>query len=126
MVEKWCSPRAEDRAIFEDLRLRGQGLENVSSRPRTSSRSPPLIKMSFLQDVESRTKRSKQRIQKNRAQGPTFEGQTLSRLRTGMVEAKARYQRTKIFEKLLSANFLLFFSAKVFKILPFIKFSMIV
>ena len=32
-------------AIFEDLRLRsqGQGLQNLSSRPRTSSRTPPLI-----------------------------------------------------------------------------------
>ena len=34
---------AEDRANFEDLRLRGQGLQNVSSRPRTYSRNPPLI-----------------------------------------------------------------------------------
>ena len=43
---KNCFYRAEDRAIFEDLRLRGQGLQNVSSRsssrPRTSSRTPPL------------------------------------------------------------------------------------
>ena len=41
-------PRLEDKAIFEDLRPRGQGqgLQNVSprmsSRPRTSSRTPPL------------------------------------------------------------------------------------
>ena len=45
--KKLCCPRAENRAIFEDLRLRGQGLENVSSRtssrPRTSSRTPPLL-----------------------------------------------------------------------------------
>ena len=52
-IQKKCCPRAEDRAIFEDLRLRsqgldlrGQGLENVSSRTssrlRTSSRTPPL------------------------------------------------------------------------------------
>ena len=54
-VPKKCCPRAEDRAIFEDLRLRGQGLDlrdqgkglqNISSRttsrPRTSSRTPPL------------------------------------------------------------------------------------
>ena len=27
-----------------DLRGQGQGLQNVSSRPRTSSRTPPLIK----------------------------------------------------------------------------------
>ena len=41
--KKYC-PRAENRAIFEDLRPRGQdqGLQNVSSRPRTSSRTPPL------------------------------------------------------------------------------------
>ena len=47
--KKKCCPRAEDRPIFEDLRLqgqgqgldlRGQGLQNVSSR--TSSRSSPL------------------------------------------------------------------------------------
>ena len=30
-------------AIFEDLRLRGQGLKNVSLRPRTFSRTPPLV-----------------------------------------------------------------------------------
>ena len=55
--KKYCCPRAEDRPIFEDLRPRGQGqgldlrgqgqgLQNVSSRtssrPRTSSRTPPL------------------------------------------------------------------------------------
>ena len=62
LFKKECCPRAEDRPIFEDLRLRGQGqgqgldlrgqgqgqgLQNVSSRtssrPRTSSRTPPLI-----------------------------------------------------------------------------------
>ena len=52
-IQKKCCPRAEDRAIFEDLRPRGQGqgldlrgqgqgLQNMSSRPRTSSRTPPL------------------------------------------------------------------------------------
>ena len=39
-VQKKCCPRAEDRAIFEDLRLRGQGqgqgLEASRPRPRTS------------------------------------------------------------------------------------------
>ena len=35
--KKYCCPRAKDRAIFEDLRLRGQGHQNVSSR------SPPLL-----------------------------------------------------------------------------------
>ena len=45
-----CCPRAEDRAIFEDLRLPGlgQGLQNVSSRPRTSSRTPPLMSTSII------------------------------------------------------------------------------
>ena len=56
-IQKECCRRAEDRAIFEDLRLQGQGqgldlrgqgqgLQNVSSRtssrPRTSLRTPPL------------------------------------------------------------------------------------
>ena len=43
-LRNWCCPRAEDRPIFEDLRprgqgldLRGQGLQNVSSR------TPPLV-----------------------------------------------------------------------------------
>ena len=31
------------RPIFEDSRPRGQGLQNLSSRPRTSSRTPPLV-----------------------------------------------------------------------------------
>ena len=63
LFKKECCPRAEDRPIFEDLRLRGQGqgqgldlrgqgqgqgLQNVSSRtssrPRTSSRTPPLVR----------------------------------------------------------------------------------
>ena len=48
-VQKLCCPRAEDRGIFEDLRLRGQGqgLQNLfvrtSSRPRTFSWTPPLV-----------------------------------------------------------------------------------
>ena len=56
--KKYCCPRTEDRPIFEDLRPRGQGqgldlrgqgqgLQNLSSRtssrPRTSSRTPPLV-----------------------------------------------------------------------------------
>ena len=32
-------------AKAKDLRLRGQGLQNVSSRPRTSSKTPPLFPM---------------------------------------------------------------------------------
>ena len=44
-----CCPRAEDRTIFEDLKLRGQGLDlrgqghqNVSSRPKMFSKTSPL------------------------------------------------------------------------------------
>ena len=33
---------AEDRAFSRTWRLRGQGFHNVFSRPRTSSRTPPL------------------------------------------------------------------------------------
>ena len=56
---------AEDRAIFEDLKLRGQnqgldlrgqgcprGLQNVSSKPRTSLRTPPLVVILPLIPVE--------------------------------------------------------------------------
>ena len=46
-IQKLCSPRTKDGPIFKDLRLRGQGLQNessrTSSRPRTSSRTPPLM-----------------------------------------------------------------------------------
>ena len=66
-IQKYCCPRAEDTAVFEDLRLRGQGLDlrghqndrflwtdfklqghqkvssRTSSRPRTSSSTPPLV-----------------------------------------------------------------------------------
>ena len=54
--KKKCGPRSEDRAIFKDLRPRGQGLDlreqsqglqNESSRPRTSSRTPPLLTSSI-------------------------------------------------------------------------------
>ena len=50
LLKKKCCPRAEDRPIFKnlrpegqglDLRGRGQGLQSVSSRPRTSSQTPP-------------------------------------------------------------------------------------
>ena len=50
------SKNTADRPIFEDLRPRGQGLDlrgqgqglqNVSSRPRTSSRTPPLLTAIF-------------------------------------------------------------------------------
>ena len=46
-IQKKCCPRAEDRPIFEDLRSRGQGqgLQNLSSRPRTSSRTLALIQL---------------------------------------------------------------------------------
>ena len=43
MVQKMVLSSSQDRIIFKDLRLRGQGLQNVSSRPRTSSRTPPLV-----------------------------------------------------------------------------------
>ena len=48
--KKKCCPQDEDRAIFEDLRPRGQGqgLQNVSSRPWTFSRTPPLLKTAGL------------------------------------------------------------------------------
>ena len=51
-IQEKCWPRAEDRPTFKDLRprgqgqgldLRGQGLQTVSSTPRTSSRTPSLI-----------------------------------------------------------------------------------
>ena len=56
--KKYCCPRAEDRPIFENLRLRGQGLDlrgqgqglqnvfsRTSSRPRMFSRTPPWLSM---------------------------------------------------------------------------------
>ena len=48
-IEKQCCPRVEDRTLLRTCRVRGQdqGLQNVSSRtssrPRTSSRTPPLL-----------------------------------------------------------------------------------
>ena len=47
-IQKIVLSSSRGQAIFEDLRLRGQGqgLENVFSRPRTSSRTPPLLKSS--------------------------------------------------------------------------------
>ena len=43
-IQKQCCPLANDRTFSRTCRLRGQyqGLENVSLRPRTSSRTPPL------------------------------------------------------------------------------------
>ena len=58
-------------------------------------------------------------------QGPTFLGQTLSRPRAGMVEAKAKDQRHN-FSKLWLANFSCLLNARVFKILHFEKFLMII
>ena len=79
--KKYCCPRAEDRPIFKDLRPRGQGqgldlrgqgqgLQNVSSRtssrPRTSSRTPPLAISSywlyFLQNLLSLSPRLSLRL----------------------------------------------------------------
>ena len=44
-IQKIVLSSSRGRAIFEELRLRGQGLQIVSSRPRTSSRTPPLLNM---------------------------------------------------------------------------------
>ena len=66
-----------------------------------------------------------QRLEKIRGQGPTFREQALSRPRTEMVKAKTKDQEHK-FSKSWSANFPLFLSAKVFKILHFVKFFMII
>ena len=48
-VQKKCCPRAEDRAIFEDLRLRGQGQGQglEASRPRPRPRTSKCV----LEDV---------------------------------------------------------------------------
>ena len=42
-IQKILLFSSRGQAFFEDLRLRGQGLQNVSSRPMTSSRTPPLL-----------------------------------------------------------------------------------
>ena len=42
-IQKIVLSSSRRQAIFEDLRLQGQGFQNVSSRPRTSSRTPPLF-----------------------------------------------------------------------------------
>ena len=42
--KKLCRPRAEDRPIFEDLRPRGQGLDlRGQALQNVSSRTPPLV-----------------------------------------------------------------------------------
>ena len=45
-IKKQCCPRAEDRTFSRTCKVQGQGLQNMSyrtsSRPRTSSRIPPL------------------------------------------------------------------------------------
>ena len=61
-----------------------------------------------------------------RGQGPTFRGQTFSRPRAGMVEATKAKDQVHNFSKLWSANFPLFLSAKVFKMLHFVKFLIII
>ena len=43
MIQKVVLSSAEDKTIFEDLRLRGQELQNVSWR------TPPLIEASLIQ-----------------------------------------------------------------------------
>ena len=40
------------QADFQGLDLRGQGLQNVSSRPRTSSRTPPLVISRFFKSFQ--------------------------------------------------------------------------
>ena len=48
--KKKCCPRAENRAIFEDLRPRGQGLElrgQGQGLQNVSSRTPPLVAIIF-------------------------------------------------------------------------------
>ena len=54
-------------------------------------------KMNQLSEEESRTQSSRPwpRTQKIRGQGPIFRGQTLSRPKTGMLEAKAKDQGHK-------------------------------
>ena len=50
LFKKWCCARAEDRAIFEDLRLRGQG----QGHQNVSSRTPPLpIMLLCLTHIEN-------------------------------------------------------------------------
>ena len=47
-----CYPRAEDRTFSRTCRLReqGQGLQNVSARPRMSPRTLPLLR-SFIPTI---------------------------------------------------------------------------
>ena len=105
--KKNCGSLAEDRAIFEDVRLRGQGLDlrgqglqNVSSRPKTSLRTEvqsrtegsrprprtqkknPRPRTSLRTEVQSRTEGSRPRTQKKNPRPRT----TLSR--TKPLEAK--------------------------------------
>ena len=42
-IQKILLSSSRGQAFFEDFRLRGQGPQIVSSRPRTSSRTPPLL-----------------------------------------------------------------------------------
>ena len=42
-IQKIVLSSSRGQASFRGLDLRGQGLQNVSSRPRTSSRTPPLV-----------------------------------------------------------------------------------
>ena len=77
-------------------------------------------------EVESRTQHSRPRPRtqkKIRGQGLSFRGQTLTRPRTAMVEAKDQGHN---FSKLLSVNFLKFLNVEVLKMLHFVKFLMII
>ena len=42
-IQKIVLSSSRGQANFRGLDLRGQGLQNVSSRPRTSSKTPPLV-----------------------------------------------------------------------------------
>ena len=53
----------------------------------------------FLTEVESRTQGSRPRTQKKRGQGQPFPGQTLSKPRTGMLEAKDQGHSRKCSQK---------------------------
>ena len=68
--------------------------------------------------LEAKAKDSKKI--RGQGHGPTFRGQTLLRSRTGMLEAK---DQGNSFSKLWSANFQLFSSEQVFKILHFVVFN---
>ena len=78
----------------------------------------------LVSEMESRTRPLRPRTQKIQGQGQeqAFRKQTLSKPRTGMVEAKAKNQGHN-FYKLWLANFPLFLSAKSFRFSILLRFS---